>query len=205
MTPSTSSRKLSAFARIGAALYRYRRDSSGIAALEFALIAPIMMLLSVGAVEIGRAVEINRRFGTVTSMLAHLVAREKTLSNADLQAISDIAAHVMSPYDASSLRITIISVKAASSNRNDTRVEWAYSSGVGAIKPDKCDAVSLPLDLLDPGASTIVVQTGFDFTPLLATDMIGPLEWTNEAMHSPRNSCVNYDGQQCLLTCSGFN
>jgi Flp pilus assembly protein TadG len=205
MASAVGNRKLSVFARMGGALYRFRRADGGIAALEFAIIAPIMLLLSVAAVEIGRAVEINRRFGTVTSMTAHLVAREKTLSDADLQAISEIAAHIMRPYDASSLRVTIISVKAASSDRNDTRVEWAYSSGTGATKPEQCESYPLPENLLDPGASTIVVRTGFDFTPALATDFVGPMTWSNEAMHSPRNSCVNYNGQQCLLSCPGFN
>lgn len=205
MVDSAATGRLSMFARIGGTLQRIRSDCRGIAAVEFALLAPIMVLLSVAAIEIGRAVEVDRRFGTVTSMLAHLVAREKELSNTDLQAITDIAAHVMRPYDATSLRITIISVKAASDDANNTRVEWAYASGVGASKPDKCQVYDLPRNLLDPGASTIVVRTGYEFSPILATSFIGPISWADEAMHSPRNSCVNYNDQKCLLTCDGFN
>ena len=40
---------------------RYRADSSGVAAIEFAFVVPIMFVMFVGAVELSQAVTVDRR------------------------------------------------------------------------------------------------------------------------------------------------
>jgi Flp pilus assembly protein TadG len=68
-------------------LKRAGRDEKGVAAVEFGLIAPVLLLMLVGTIEVSRAVSMDRRFGTVTSMVADLVAREKTITSGDVNSI----------------------------------------------------------------------------------------------------------------------
>ncbi len=55
----------------------------------------------------------DRRLSLVTTMVADLVAREQKMTSADLTAIYKIVNQVMSPYDASSLKVSVIPVKAS--------------------------------------------------------------------------------------------
>ena len=69
------------------------RDIRGVAAVEFGLIAPVLLLILVVVAEVTRGVAIDRRLGQVTSMIADLVSREENMSSADLNSIYTIAGH----------------------------------------------------------------------------------------------------------------
>ena len=54
-------------ARAGALLGRWRADASGMAALEFAFIVPIMGVMFIGAVELSQAIIVDRRVTQIAS------------------------------------------------------------------------------------------------------------------------------------------
>ena len=62
-------------ARAGALLGRWRADASGMAAVEFAFIVPIMGVMFIGAVELSQAIIVDRRVTQIASSTADLVAR----------------------------------------------------------------------------------------------------------------------------------
>jgi Flp pilus assembly protein TadG len=183
---------------------RMADDMRGIAAVEFAYIAPIMMIMLLGTVEVSRAVSIDRRFGLVTSTVGDLVAREKTMTAADLNAIYNIVAHIMSPYDSSTLKIAVIPVKADPSDKDSIKVYAATTNRPtyhGATLKPKCEDYPMTADLLSAGSSVIVVESSYQFTPLLTGDIIGATTWDDKATLSPRNSCVDFDDDNCVSTC----
>ncbi len=61
-----------------AAARRFGRKIDGIAAVEFALIVPIMLCMFIGTVELSQAITVDRRVTQVASTTADLVARQKT-------------------------------------------------------------------------------------------------------------------------------
>lgn len=70
--------------RIGAAGKKCRRDRRGVAAIEFALIVPIMSAMFIGAVELSQVITVDRRVTQVASATADLVARaEKQISHTE--------------------------------------------------------------------------------------------------------------------------
>jgi Flp pilus assembly protein TadG len=193
------------------ALLRVWRSIDGVAATEFAFLAPLLVLLYLGTVEVSRAINIDRQFNIATAMTADLVAREEELgateaeSNATLDGILQSVGHAMHPYDPSTLKLSIISVKASTEDASDTKVEWSYSHN-GYSAPPKCSSYPLPPDVVAEGESVIVVESSYTFKPLF-TDIVpgfnGQMTWTDKSFHSPRNSCVDYAGNQCLLDCTG--
>lgn len=190
--------------RLATFLKSIAADARGVAAVEFGYIAPVMMLMLVGTIEVSRAVAIDRRFGLATSMVADLIAREKKMTAADLNAIYNIVAHVMSPYSASTLKIKVIPVKASPSNAGTTLVYAATTnrpSYNGAAQPAKCSAYALTSGLVATGSSVIVVETSYNFTPLLTGSVMTASTWTDKAILAPRNSCVDFDGDNCVSTC----
>lgn len=198
------------FTRMMLAAGAFRRDIAGIAVVEFAYLMPVMMIMLVGSLEISRAVSMDRKFGLVTALVADMIAREKTMSAAQVNAIYGIADHLMSPYDTNDgmLKVSITPVKANPANVNDTKVYAAATNRPGlrggAAEKAKGAVYAMTPGLLEAGASAIVVETSFRFKPLFAGlvgyvhDGFGEITWTDKAVLAPRNSCVDFDGDNCV-------
>ena len=72
-------------------LASFARDRKGVAAVEFAYIAPLLILALFGTIEVSRAVLMHKKFQRVSAMVGDLVSREQTVGTAPggaLQAIN---------------------------------------------------------------------------------------------------------------------
>jgi Flp pilus assembly protein TadG len=150
-----------------AQLKRRWRDRRGSAAVEFALIVPILIATYVGAVETGNALTIYRRVDQIAYTSADLVAQVKTVSNSDLQDITDAATSILAPYSTAPLNIVLTSVVADSNNK--TTVAWSYTTGSGAHPVGSTYA--LPTGLTAANSSVIVAEVTYLYTPLLDLDI----------------------------------
>lgn len=190
-------------ARLNRGLKRFRDDVRGVAAVEFGFIAPVLLLMLVGAVEITRAVAIDRRFTVVTNMIADLVAREEKLTAVDVEAIYKIAANAMAPYEVTPLKLSIIPVASSPTNANNIAVYPATTnrpSYNGGPQPAKCQAYALRTGLLAVNESVIVVESSYAFRPMFLGYVMGDMNWTDKAIAKPRKAaCVDFDanGKPC--------
>ena len=95
-------------ARASALLHRWRADATGVAAVEFAFIVPIMGVMFIGAVELSQAIIVDRRVTQIASSTADLVARaETTISQSDITDIMKAGSFIMSPYALNPLQIVV--------------------------------------------------------------------------------------------------
>lgn len=180
----------------------------GVAAVEFGFIAPIMLIMLLGAVEVTRAVSIDRRFALVASTIADLVAREEQLSADDVDAIYEIVAQVMSPFDTEPLKISIVPVK----GRGAETVSYVSPSNLptynNASQPGRCQAVQIGDGLIDrgfgPADSVIVVNATYHFSSLFLGDGIAGGNWEHQAFAKPRKrNCVDFEGpNSCVAACT---
>lgn len=150
-----------------AKLKSLKRDERGIAAVEFAMIVPIMFLLFVGSVEFSQAITVDRRVTQIASSTADLVAREKTITDAQLANVMNIAKVLMSPYDTSLLRITMVSVGAKATDATVTKVCWSYKFQGGTHTYANGATYSLPAGIVDKGGSVVVAEVEYDYSPLI--------------------------------------
>ena len=142
---------------------RLIRDRRGVSAIEFAMIAPILVLLYVGIAEIGNALTIYRRTSTVASTAADLTAQVKTVSTSDLQDIVGASSSILTPYSTTPLKIVLSSIVADQSNNG--KVTWSYASKGSARGTNSAYAV--PAGLTEPNSSVIVAEITYAFTPLV--------------------------------------
>lgn len=153
------------------AMARYfRRDDRGIAAIEFAMIVPIMFVLFVGTVEMSQAITVDRRVTQIASSTADLVAREKTITTAQIANVFAIANVLMSPYDTSLLRITLVSIgaKATPAVPTAAKVCWSRSYQGGTHTYTKGDSYPLSnYGIIDAGGSVVVAEVEYNYTPLI--------------------------------------
>jgi Flp pilus assembly protein TadG len=137
------------------------RDHRGSAALEFALVAPIMLLLYFGMAEITQGLLANRRADHVASTVGDLIAQRATLSDADVEDIFNISTALLRPMPTSNLaiRVTSISIDATGKatvvwSRNRGTLDKLDNASLGTIKPG----------LIIPGESQALVRADTTYT-----------------------------------------
>ncbi|MGE3644887.1 MAG: TadE/TadG family type IV pilus assembly protein [Beijerinckiaceae bacterium] len=89
-------------------------DTRGVAAVEFALILPVMLLLYIGTAELTSGLMANRKMTLVARAVSDLVAQEGDdtgVSAPTLTNVFNAASGIMSPYSTTNLKISVSSIK----------------------------------------------------------------------------------------------
>lgn len=146
-------------------------DTSGVSALEFALIAPFMVLLYFGGVELSLLMQADRRVTNVASTIGDLTSRSTIINNSDVDAIFDSASILIAPLDVNLAQMRISSVAAAGTGSNQQIVViWSDARGTTA-RAIGSQISEVPDDIVPTGGSIIVAEvtypyaSGLDFLP----------------------------------------
>ncbi len=117
-----------------AAAIRMLRDGGGVAAVEFALILPLMLLLYVGVIDVTRYVIASRKLSQLSRTVSDLVSQQPTASGsisiAGLSNIFAASSAVMAPYPTGTVTLTVSAVDIkAKSNATccDALVRWSFT------------------------------------------------------------------------------
>lgn len=191
-------------------LQSVRCDNRGTSAIEFGLVAPLLLLVMLGLVELGRAIATDRHFTAAINTAGDLVAREAQLGDSSSAAKTNLDSmmlsikQVMKPYDPATLKLAIFSVKALATDNSKGTVEWSYGYN-GGSPPAQCSNYALPADMIPKGGSVIIVSGNYQFKSLFGSYVPGispTMNWSEKSYHSPRNSCVDYvKGDNCISKC----
>ena len=150
---------------------RFSAAEKGVAAVEFALILPIMLMLYVGMVEGSTLITMDRKVQTVSGSVGDLVARSNGLiTSATLNDYVKVAAGIMTPYPVGSLEQIVTQVFV--DNTGKATVDWSkryvgqvsQSTGVRA----KGDVITLPNEVkaIALNQYLIVTECRTTYTPL---------------------------------------
>lgn len=150
--------------RLGA----FGRATGGIAAVEFAFIAPILLLLFLGTSEIGEVLRVSRRVDRISFTIADLVGQSSTMTTSEMNGIFQAADAILSPYSKSGLRIVVSVV----SDKN--KVVWSKAyNGATALSSGANGPVTVGANAIPSGTQLIVVEVSYAYQWLIATNWAG--------------------------------
>ena len=160
--------------RVVTALNSLRTRCEGTAAIEFGFIAPIMMFMFLGAVEVSQAVSADRRTSQVAGYSGDLIAQAPGNTTPDLDYIlnvMNVGSFVMDPYKSQYLKITIRSIKSNNVSASATSEIWRcefLGSAPGSVNCT-CPNTSytLPAGLLSTLDGVIVAESKYSYHPLV--------------------------------------
>lgn len=142
----------------------FHRDTGGAAALEFALLLPMLLFLYLSVVEICQAFMAQRRVSHATSQIADIVAQGDTVTKQTLNGYFDVANMIIAPFPSSPLKVKVTSVGKDSQNR--VVVLWSHARGMSAdVKNTVIPANQVPSGLLNNSTDTYIVsemEYGYD-------------------------------------------
>lgn len=163
------------------------RDRRGVSAIEFALIAPVLIMIYVGVVEVANALTIYRRTSQVAATAADLTAQVKSVTKSDIQDIEAASKSILTPYSTTPLKIVLSSVVA--DEKNKTEVEWSCASN-GAARAEG-SSYTVPAGLTEPDSSVIVAEVTYKYSSLLGLTSFfdpGSFDMTRTFYSRPRRS-----------------
>lgn len=135
------------------------RDRRGVSALEFALIAPVMIAFYFGMSEFAQAFMAQKRMAHATSVVADLAAQDDALDGAEIADIFAAGQAVMQPYSTARLSLRLSSITVNSSGT--ANVDWSRGSGMAARSEGS--TMTLPDGIVTNGESVIVAESTYDF------------------------------------------
>jgi len=141
-------------------LRRLRSDQRGVAAVEFALIAPIMVLIYCGLAELSIAMMAERRAAHSASVVADLVAQSGQITATELGDIYQIGNAIMYPFPSATLKLRITSVVADA----NAIPKMAWSQGNGLTPLPAGTVVGFPPNLLAANDSVIQADVQYTFS-----------------------------------------
>jgi Flp pilus assembly protein TadG len=182
------------FARVHQMVRAMRKDQSGVAAIEFAMIVPIMVMLFFGSVEFSQAMTVDRRVAQIASSTADLVAQYDTISNAQVDNIFLTVTALMEPYPTGTLKIWVANLQRV--NANTPTVTWSRPHNGASAPGTGPYGGTVPAGILDNpttgGTSCVILaEVVYDFTPAVAYFLTSSVTLSERFYLKPRRStCV---------------
>ena len=163
------------FAKAGRALRArprlaaFLREKRGVAAVEFALIVPIMLALYVLTMEVSQAIETTKKVSRMASQVGDLVAQQANMTPTALRAIMEIGEVVLEPYHRSKPVITVTAIQVTDDTTPKAEVVWSRKLVNGQFTPAQQPGttVEIPNTLMTPGAFLIRSEADLNYLPVI--------------------------------------
>jgi len=166
-----------ALANIVLMLRRFRHAERAVAAVEFALILPFLLLLYFGSLEAAALFTVDKRVNSVAATVGDLVSQwdpgEGKLTTGTGSKLADYlaaATAIMTPYSASNLEVVVSLVRVRADG--STSILWSRANAMGTARSVGGSYTDLASDQrmnqVSRGGCVIAAEVSYAYLPLLA-------------------------------------
>lgn len=141
----------------------------GVAAVEFAFIAPVLLAMYFVTMEVSQAIETSKKVSRIGSMVADLVTQQQTVVKADLEAIMKIGESTLQPYNRSTPKIIITAIQITDETTPQVKVVWSRKMVNGSYLVDAAPdtTTTVPAALKIAGTFLIRVESDLAYRPVI--------------------------------------
>lgn len=147
----------------------WRNDCRGLAATEFALVFPMLLLLLLGTIELGNGILANQKALAASQTITDLLSRTRNVSDEQLADALQAGRLALAPFDTADMGFDIISV--AFDADSEISVAWRETVNMQQINNIE-DKVS---SLASSNEGLIVVYVRFPYVPVFGSTIVGPI------------------------------
>lgn len=153
----------------------WRRDRTGMAAVEFSLLVPILLVLLLGCIELVNGFENRRKVLLVARTAADLTAwgdAQNPISDDTMANISAATAAVLSPFDISKATIDLSAMGVGVTGFPSLASPYVCSSWSSGATPRAVGLASdltVPLNYQRAGARYVLAEVTMPYVPILGT------------------------------------
>jgi len=163
---------------------RWLRDTTAVAAVEFALIFPVMMILLMGLFDLGNGIMANQRIIASVHTIADLLARNEIVDDDIINSSISGGELVVAPFSIDTMGVDIVSIRfdedgAPETVWRETRNMAANTSVPGNTQP-----------LSQPNEGVLVVTVRYLYRPAFGQMVIGDIPMEEMAIIRGRRTAV---------------
>ncbi|WP_246504450.1 TadE/TadG family type IV pilus assembly protein [Bradyrhizobium agreste] len=179
-------------------------DTRALAATEFAVIVPLMLVMFFGTVEFSSAVAIDRKITLIARTLSDLTSQSTSLDDASMKDTFTASISVVMPYDAALVKGTISQIYIDANSV--AKVQWSKAGTIASGATQATLATSarnagdivttmIPPALLIPSSYLILSEANYTYTPTIGYVLKSSVTLSDLSYTRPRQViCVPYNG-----------
>lgn len=151
-------------------LARLGRDRRGVAAIEFAFIAPVLLITYFMTMEVSQGLEVSKKTGRIAIIVGDLVTQQQSLNKADLDSIMRIGEAVIQPYSRSKPSVYVTAIEITDEDVPKAKVAWSRKLVGGAASsylPVGSIVTTVPEKLMIRNTFLIHAESKLEYTPVV--------------------------------------
>jgi Flp pilus assembly protein TadG len=141
---------------------RFANSTRGIAAVEFAMVLPVLAVIFLASTDGGRAIAIYMKVRAATYTVAAITNQYSIIHDADSQAILGATTTVLAPYSTGPLAVTVSQITIDSKGK--ATISWSDTQGGTARSVGS--SITLPTNLDVPSSYLIFGEVTYSYQPL---------------------------------------
>lgn len=162
------------------------RARGGSVAVEFALLAPTLMVLFIGTFEASNLIRVKMKFDAAAPAVASLVAMKDPQQTGTLTSDFCVgAAYMLAPFSTANLNVQVSSV---TNYNGTTTVDWTANCG-DLTNPQSPTVLASGL-LPNAGDSVIIAQTSYTYHAAISMVLGSTYTFQNVGYSRPRNNAT---------------
>jgi Flp pilus assembly protein TadG len=163
----------------------FARDARGTAAVEFALVAPFLLYLYFGGVELLEGIGINQQVAQTATTVATVVTQYTTISaSTQMPDILNAATQIMSPNPVANATVVVSCITISASGQ--ATVSWSQTLN-GTARPTG-QVVSVPTLLDVPNTTVILSEATYTYKPNIDFINMGTKRMYSSVFMVPRDA-----------------
>jgi Flp pilus assembly protein TadG len=194
------------------AIYRrFLASTRGVAAIEFGLVFPMLLVMLLASIDAGRAIAVYMKVRAATYALDSMANQYTKIQDTDLQNIEGASSKVLAPYPGGPLGLRISQIEVTTGGP-----VVAWSDGQNMSPYAKGDTITIPSNLAGTSAPNnacpasppsadlyttgnvngkgcylLLAEVQYTYTPMFGAFITGPITLSDKIYVTPRNSiCV---------------
>jgi Flp pilus assembly protein TadG len=185
---------------------RFVDSTRAVAAVEFAMIMPVLLLLFLGSFDAGNAIAVYAKvraatysLGAITNQYGNGQNGSTPISTTIMTAITGATGAILAPYSSSPVTLVISQIKATSATQ--AVVSWSYSPSSGQALTQGATYTGLPSNFATNTCNntypcySILATVSYVYTPTFGAFLSGPITLSDSVYTTPRiSTCVQYNG-----------
>jgi Flp pilus assembly protein TadG len=160
------------------------RDRRGVAAVEFALIAPLAIAAFFGEFTLCESYTINRKVTIAARTITDLIARQYCVNASDVTTYLNASAQIAAPYSTSNMVVTVAEL--ATDANSNTTVTWSQSYNGTALTAGA--SFTPEAGVAQPSSNVIYGYVRYRYTPPVGYLFTGHITISDKFYMYPRNT-----------------
>jgi Flp pilus assembly protein TadG len=163
---------------------RLKRDTGGMAAIEFVFIVPLMLVIFFGTIELSNGVAADRKVTITARTLSDLVSQNTNVTNLQMTNFFKMGTAIMTPYSGTPMTLRVSAVNINGSGQ--ATVAWSDGNGIAGRTVGS--TVTVPAGLIVNNTQLIWSEIAYTYTPAVGYVMKTAVTLNDVCYTRPRQS-----------------